>query len=455
MDDFEFVNNNYSPFDQDDPALTPMFSALQSADTIRHYQQQNNKEEVNKGLTWGERLEAGYTGLAHGLTSHGPEQLYRAMRTIGKIVGSDDLQAFASDGITREERLRELDPFYHVPEGWQTDGWGRSLYEGMRGVSSSAYSMLPGAAISLIPGGQVVGLATIGAGAGTVVGLSEYDSFMDDAFRKFSEINPELTRQDVEDHVFWDAVWSGVAEGGIEGVTDIVGGKLIGLVGKAGLQPAKRVLDQLIRNATKTMVLEAGSEVTTAVIQDYIRENAGLDYQGRVAAFKNTLGPALVGGALFGVGGTGLKLAQGEIHNRVDINNSALMKADIDTKALELCRQFREAHYVPQAVDVFNRLSESGADYIQASTMMETIESTAQAWAERNNAKATDWQGDGGKIIEMLVRLENRQVNPEGVLPESLSTIRDILTSELTNDQKRVLTDNYGIETVTDGIAIL
>ncbi|MCD8139843.1 MAG: hypothetical protein LUE17_08715 [Planctomycetaceae bacterium] len=135
-------------------SLQRLYAGLTSADTIRQYQKRNNQEEVAESLSWGERLRAGYTGLAHGLSSYGPEQLYRAMKTTGKIFGSQDLQDFASEGIARELRIRELDPFYKVPEGWHQDGWGRSLYEGMRGISSSAYAMLPGAAISLIPGAK-------------------------------------------------------------------------------------------------------------------------------------------------------------------------------------------------------------------------------------------------------------------------------------------------------------
>ena len=452
MDDF--LNDNDSiAYGMGNSGLAPMYSALSSGNSIRSYQKQNNLEEVTTGLSWGERLEAGYTGLAHGVTSYGPEQLYRAMRTIGRVVGSDDLQNFASEGIDRELRTRELDPFYTVPENWQTDGWGRSLYEGMRGISSSAYAMLPGAAISLLPGGQVVGLASLGLGAGSVAGLAEYDSFMDDAVQKFQGINPALTRQDIEDEQFWNAFWSGIAEGGIEAATDIVGGKLIGLVGKAGVQPAKRVLDQLVRNVTKTVTLEAGGEVATAMVQDYLRERGGLDYQGRIEAFKNTLGPALVGGAAFGLGGTATKLAQGKVHAEVNTNTTADLKAAMDAKARELQKQYREAHYTPQAVDVFNNLTERGADYFQASTVMEAVESTAKAWADRNNAKAADWQGDSGKLVDMLKRLEERKANPEATPAEAMSSIRDILLAELTADQKRILADSYGMETTVDGSA--
>lgn len=435
------------------PELEPMYSGLASGHTIRHYQKQNNIEEVTAGLSWGERLKAGATGLAHGLDSYGPEQMYRAMRTIGKIFGSDDLQAFATEGIDRELKLRELDPWYEVPEGWHQDGWGRSLYEGFRGLTSSAYAMLPGAAISLLPGGQVVGLATLGVGAGTMAGLAEYDSFMDEAFDKFSQLNPSLTRQDIEDAHFWDAFWSGLAEGGTEAVSDIVGGKLIGLVGKASVQPAKHILDQMVRNVTKTMITEVGGEVTTAVIQDYIREHAGLDYVGRVEAFKQTLGPALVGGAAFGVGGTGLKLAQGKIHAEMAANQNATgnPKAELDAHASEMQRQFREQNYSPKAVEAFNQATEAGLDYFQATTIMEAVEGTAKAWADRNAGKAADWQGDAAKLTDILKNLEAHKANPETTLAESLSSVRDLLLSELSADQRQALVDRYGTRRFEDG----
>ncbi|MCD8139844.1 MAG: hypothetical protein LUE17_08720 [Planctomycetaceae bacterium] len=272
---------------------------------------------------------------------------------------------------------------------------------------------------------------------------------MDEAVEKFQSINPELTRKEIEDDQFWNAFWSGFAEGGIEAATDIVGGKLIGLVGKTGLQPARRVLDQLVRNVTKTVTLEAGSEVATAVIQDYIRGEAGLDYQGRVNAFKNALGPALVGGAAFGVGGTALKLAQGKIQAEVNGN----IKADLDAKAAELRRQYREAHYTPQAVGVFDTLTEGGSDYVQASTLMEAVESTAQAWADRTGNKVADWQGDGNKVVDVPKRLDDHRVNPKAGPAEALSSLRDIAMSELSVDQQQTLADTYGMETTTDGQA--
>lgn len=58
------------------PELAPMYSALSSGDTLRQYQKQNNIDEVTEGLSWSERLEAGATGLAHGLASYGPEQIF-------------------------------------------------------------------------------------------------------------------------------------------------------------------------------------------------------------------------------------------------------------------------------------------------------------------------------------------------------------------------------------------
>lgn len=430
----------------EDSSLQPLYSGLASANTLRHYQQKNNQEEVAVSLPWSERLRAGYTGAAHGLLSHGPEALYSAMRTVGKIVGSDDLQAFATEGIETEKRLRELDPFYRVPDDWYKDGWGRSLYEGTKGITSSVYGMLPGAAISLIPGGQVIGLASIGAGAGSIAGLAEYDSFMEEAYDKFHELNPALTRDQIEDSVFWDAVLSGVAEGGTEAITDVVGGKLIGLVGKAGMQPAKHILDRLVRNLTKTVTLEAGSEVATAAAQDYLREQAGLDYVGRVEAMKQTLAPALVGGALFGGAGTALNLAQGKLGvlEGGTTKTEAEHRADITSKVQELRRQSIEAHYSPQAVSVFDMMTGNGSDHVQASIMMDNVESVTKAWTERTGGKVEDWGGDTSKLVEMFKRLEDSKTTPGAFPAESLSVLSDTVFSELSAEQKNTLAEAYG-----------
>lgn len=387
-------------------------------------------------------MDAGYTGLAHGLTSYGPEQLYRATQTLGKILGSDSLQQFGTEGIDPEKRIRELDPFYQVDPNWMTDGWGRSLYEGFRGISASAYGMLPGAAISLIPGGQVVGIASMAAGGGSVAGLAEYSAFMDEAYEQLSPLNPSLTRQDIEDSVFQEALWSSIAEGGIEAVSDAFGAKLIGLFGKAGVQPAKHILDQLVRNMTKTMVTEAGGEVATAMIQDYLKESAGLDHVGRVEAFKQTLGPSLVGGAVFGLGGTGLKLAQGQIDSIASVNAGKTL-ADLDSQVLELQRQFRESHYIPQAVSAFDTAMAANGDYVKASSLMEAVESTAKSWADRTKGNVADWRGDSGKLVDLFTRLEAYKANPEASLSESLNNINQVLFSELSADQKQILADTY------------
>lgn len=141
-----YQNNeeSYSEMIQDYPlSLDAMHSGIVNSDTISMYQRQNNREEINRSLSWGERLDAAGTGLAHGVTSYAPEQILRAMRTIGKIFHSEDLQAFASEEIDKELEKRRLDPYYKVPKDWMDDGWGRSLYEGFRGVSSSSLAMLP------------------------------------------------------------------------------------------------------------------------------------------------------------------------------------------------------------------------------------------------------------------------------------------------------------------------
>lgn len=424
----------------------PVYSALSSTNFYRPNQRENNEDEAAENATWDDRIRAGYTGVAHGLVSHGPEQLYRALKTVGKIINSDSLRDYADEGIQRELQAREADPYYQVPENWMKDEWSRSLYEGTRGIASSAYAMLPGAAVSLIPGAQAIGVGMMGAGAGSIAGLSSYDSYMDEAVEKFQALNPKLTREDIENEQFQSALWYSLAEGGTEAVTDIMGAKLIGLFGKAGVKPAKHILDQLVRNLTKTVSLEAGSEVTTAMVQDYIKEQAGLDYIGRVKAMKQTVGPALVGGVAFGVGGTALKAAQGKLGvDSQRVKTEAEHRADIDAQTQELRRQYRESHYTPQAVSMFDSLMNNGGDYVQASSMMEATESVAKSWAIRSGQKALDWRGDTAALADMFKRMNEHKADPTVTPQESLSSFTNILFSELSGDQKRGLADVYGM----------
>ena len=424
--------------DDDDRAMLRAFS---NNDTIRTHLKRNTAEEVRRNMTWGDRLKAGATGLGHGLSSNGPEQMWRMARTAGKILKSKALQDQASEQLGLLQEQRDLDPLLDRPD-MKNDAIAETLYDGMNSVGTSAYTIAAGTAAGAVTGGAA-GLAVLGGGAGVAAGLAEFDSFMEQAKREFKAINPALTDEEIESDVFWQAVASGLSEGVTEGVGDVVGARFVGLFGKAGAPQAKNVVYRLFQNMVRSSVTEGGTEVTNAIIQDRIKEWAGMQTRGPIASAKPVLGPSMVAGAFFGAAGT----AGSSAYNKATGTDIHLGKARAEADALAV--QAREAiiaaNNSPKAVEAYKVAMNSGKSEVAAALDLEAVESRARTWAERTGGNANEWSGDSGKVIEMLERLEKRQTSPDPTLApvESLDSVRDLLLSELPPEQRQALVEAY------------
>jgi len=189
----------------------------------------NYGDAVVEDMDWTEavqnRGEAVAMGLTHGALIGAPEQFYRAIRSLASATGADDIHSWAGGKVDDIARERKLDPFYQVDPNWVKDEVGRSLYEGASSLSTSIISGLPAmgvgamAASVLAPAAVGAGL-TLGAayvwntiGGSAVAGLAEYDSFVDEAYDQLKPLNPNMSREELEDENFWMALLSGVSEG--------------------------------------------------------------------------------------------------------------------------------------------------------------------------------------------------------------------------------------------------
>lgn len=431
------------------PYDTDMYESLSDPNLPGYYIQQNQKEAVDEELGLLDYGKAAATGLYHGAVLTAPETMVRVLHRIGKGVGSEDMVNWARGKLDEYSRLREEDPYWQPDEEWMTSYTAKSLYEGFNSVSNSMAMMLPGLAAAPLTGGMSLGAMFIGGalGAGTIGGLAEYDSFLDDAYKQLSTLNPELSREDIEDEHFWNAVLSGVAEGGFELAGDLVGGKLIGLVGKAGAQPARNILSKLLRNAGKSMLAETPSELVTAAAQDWLRENSGLDHQGRLKAMVNALGPALVSGGAFGAAGT--------ISQELRPMHISEVKAAMDTHA----KSFIEAQQRDRYGDIGfgflkdTLIGEAGMEEKTAIAIADIAQAEAKRWAETNGRDINDWWKDKTSQVQSLTEggwssttaLAQTLVTPEASFDAVIGQSAKPLVSSLTQEQQTALATKYNI----------
>ena len=275
---------------------------------------EEQEEDWSTGRWLGAVGTAAWQGARDGLLLDTPETFYRAARTIGDIFGSEDLQHWAGEGINDIKRSREEDPFYQVDADVMDDYVARSIYGGLSSVITSAASGVAGAAVGAMTGGMgyVPMLAGYAFSHGGIFGLAEYDSYIDDAYTAFKQVNPELTWQQVQDEVNSNAVVSALAEAGLEAGGDLLMGKLLGNAGKAVVGTAGTETVKAWRTAAaKTLkgilvtgpLAEMPPELATTAIQTSLRNQDGITRQTVAEAIKDSFGSTYVSSMLFGAGG--------------------------------------------------------------------------------------------------------------------------------------------------------
>ena len=437
----------FNPYLPGDPFATPydgeMTSAFANENTLVPYLRNNEKNKLDESLTWGEMFDAAWTGTKTGIGSYAPERFYRALRTVGSMIGSDDLQEWAAQGIEENVRERTEDPWYQPDESWMKKEWGRAIYEGFANHTASLATMVPGMAASLaaapLTGGTSIGALLLMRGAhyfsgaafsNLLMGFSEFSSFVGDAHKQLSRTDPSLTRDSVCSDKFWGAVLSGVAEGGIGMASDVIGGKLTGILGKDAGRQAGHLVTRLIRNTYSNVITEMGEESATAFIQDYAKELAGLDYEGRWKAIQNIIKPTLVGGIL----GGGTKTAIGALQGapvQEDLAPTA------DTAGMIMRERMGKARETlsPQGYELLQSLSSvEGVDHQTALATSTALDALANRLSrESGQDVSTIFQGldaSDPSLQRLVQAVQNKDADLDTVTAEAFDFLHNRLTPE-------------------------
>ena len=287
--------------------------AAQERNAMKHAEL---KEEEDWGTwRWMSALgSATYEGARNGLLLDTPETFYRMTRTLGDMFGISSWQDWASQNIEEIKIAREQDPFYKVSADVMNDPYAKSVYGAISSITNSIAAGAPGAIAGIATGG--VGFIPMLMGhslmTGGLYGLAEYDSYVEDAYDAYKQVNPDLTWQQVQDEVNSSAVWSAIAEGGLEVAGEMLGGKLISNAGKAvlgnmGSQAVKAWRSLPTKISKGDGLLDSlqicPSELATSAIQADLRFNDQISTQTAAQAVQEQFGSIILASALGGGGG--------------------------------------------------------------------------------------------------------------------------------------------------------
>lgn len=440
-------DDSYDVSDFSYPQMASVYSNLANPNALTPFLQQNALNKKESSLTWGESFDAAWTGVAHGFTTYGPEQLYRAARTLARMGGvvfdTSGIQQWATDGINEQLEERIRDEWYRPDPRWMESEWGRSLYQGFANFTSSMMSHLPAAGIALaaapFSGGASLGallfsgtayLAGSGATA-AVAGLASYDQFMDEALEAAQKADPTITYDTLASEKFWGGVLTAVSETGTEFAGDVIGGKLAKIIGKPAAQGVGGVVSKYVRNITNNMGVELGSEAANAAFQDYIKEIYGLDSEGRIAAISNIIGPTLVSGALGGV-----KQSLGA--------EQVMSAAEIEAQLRQSTALKRRTVLSSEAATLMDRLGLSNEDNGQSAfetALLADAQAQRIAGMSENDVAAAlqAIQTDSPEFQQMLQTMKN----PDATLAEVVQHSLPQLESTLSDDAKLGLWEHF------------
>jgi len=213
---------------------------------------------------------------------------------------------FLSKAVVWAEDFRKANPSLDVNPNRK--GFSRWFHEGLRAATTSIAAGLPGAAAgaaigSLVsPGvgtfiGGLLGYATGGA---TLFGMSEYDSFLEEA------LNAGVPLDQAEPA----AMRSGMYEWSFEFGADLLEGLTLGagkLASAAGKQALKETVASLFKQGVKSALkrgtgivgIETASEMLTAGLQAEELQGLGIGSQRFTEAAIHAFGPSLVASMIF------------------------------------------------------------------------------------------------------------------------------------------------------------
>lgn len=465
----DFLNDaEYFSSPRSDPFASPYDTALSTGfadqNTVVPYLRKNTQENLDDSLTWGEMFDSAWTGVKTGIGSYAPERFYRALRTVGSMIGSDSLQEWAGQGIEENVRERSEDPWYIPDESWMQKEWGRALYEGFANFTAGLTTMAPGvlatmaaAPLAAPAAGGMLGSMLLMRGASflggaafsnTLMGFSEFDSFVDDAYSELSRNDPNVTRETIRSDKFWQVVLSGVAEGGIGMASDAIAGKLTGILGKETGKQASHLVTRLIKNTYRNVITEMGEEAATAYIQDYAKELADLDYEGRWQAIQNIIKPTLVAGVLGGAS----KTAFGSVQDAIKQDQPAPSAPDVDGLISKVNAGKAREVLSPHAFDTMQGLvATDGLSHSDALATTTALDALANRIAsETGEGAATVFKGQDAHnpgLRRMVQAVQNKDLT----IDQAAVEVFDYLHSRLAPEGQEGISRTYGdLDTATD-----
>ena len=256
---------------------------------------------------------AGYEGARNGLLLDAPETFYRMTRTVGDMFGISSWQDWASQNIHEINTAREQDPFYKVSADVMNDPYAKSIYGAISSIAQTLAVGAPGALIGMATGG--VGFIPMLMGhslmTGGLYGLAEYDSYIEDGYNAAKQVDPNITWQQVQDKFHDNAVWSALAEGGLEFAGEYLGGKLIsgagkavlGTMGEQSVRAYRSLPIKILKGMFAGQLTDMPSEVATTAIQTELRNSDMITTQTAAQAVQEQFGSILLAAALGGGGG--------------------------------------------------------------------------------------------------------------------------------------------------------
>ena len=258
----------------------------------------------------GKSLSRAYTGTK--------ELFYRSGRVLNPMERAYDPTGIMSRNIEEAQREQQANaPSPGVEKSWPLK-WATETIESM---GPSLAAGLPVYLASLALGGPIGGLAAFAIGAGGSFFLSQYDRIM----QKGKEQGiPESKMRPY-------AIAEGLIEGGVEGATDYLGGKWLGLDKTLVSNPLKNTIKQMLAPTirgqvvrfAKTAPLEIGTEMLQNSSEEWLSQRAGLAPESTPwEAAKQSIGPALGMTILYNIGGMGFhKIHQAQLQRALFTDN--------------------------------------------------------------------------------------------------------------------------------------
>lgn len=276
--------------------------------------------------------------------------LVRGVGGVGQMTGHV-LKAVGATGTgtALDAASEKLSEAYPMPPEVQESFVKRGMLGGVESMLPSVTAGLPGAVVgfaakkALWP--AAIGYALSG---GSVMGVAEYQNFLDDYEKEHGKA-PDT-------HVKAMAALSGLAEGGFEAASDLLGGKLLfGTPAKVAGTSIKSLLRTPFGIAAKkyaqVKAAEVATEMATSASEAYLRQQEGIPTDTPWAAAKEAIIPAMVMSDIFTAGTVGLKKLR---NNRIEsaMSDPTIAPEDRARAAGDIYQTISESYVDPKTGEI-------------------------------------------------------------------------------------------------------